>query len=353
MKERHSCTICILPETVPHISFDAQGVCNFCSEEKPMQIAGENTLKEILSARKGEIYDCVVPLSGGKDSTYILYYAVRVLNLKTIAVNFDSGFQADIAIQNMKHTCDVLNIPLEVYKADNKTQLAMLKEMLIISEKVASFYGFCGNCGTNIKTVAINVAKKYKVPFILWGGSISEKSEVKVTSLRIKIRNMPKRSWAELLFRFIKHYLYSIRQRVQMKVPLKYRFRPRSYIPIFSHRMPYKKTKFVSFFDYVKWDPIRMAKLLEEKVGWKYPVEREGRFDCQLHCLANHHWLQECGISADSLIYSKLIRQNLMSREDAILREKKIRETVEKESQEIIEKVGLKKYKMPSIGENV
>jgi hypothetical protein len=356
MKEIKLCTKCILPETLPNISFNEQGVCNFCLDRQPSSVLGETKLKEIVYSKKGDTYDCVVPISGGKDSTYILYYAVKILNLRAIAVNYDSGVQANLAMENIKNTCARLNVPLVVIKADYKTQVKMLKEMLLVSQSLGAFYGFCGNCGTNIKTVAINTAKKYKVPFILSGGTSSEQLRgAFVTSIRKTIRRAPKRTALVILLRFMKYFYLSTRQRMQMKVPLKYRFRPRAHMHITNNEtFPNKgtegnETRFINIYDYIEWDPLKTVSLLEEQIGWKHPSEREGRFDCLVHCMGNHKWLQECGVSSDGMIYSRLVSTNHMSREDAISRENNVKETVEKECLEIIEKLGLTRYRMPSI----
>jgi tRNA(Ile)-lysidine synthase TilS/MesJ len=348
MEETKRCSRCILPETFPGIAFNEQGVCNFCSNHRTVSVLGEAKLREILHAEKGRTYDCVVPISGGKDSTYVLYYAVKILNLKVIAVNYDSGFQCDLAIANAKHTCDILNVPLVVKKADYKTHAKMLKESLLVSEIVGTFFGTCGNCGVNIRTAAINTAKEYDVPFILEGSSIYEKTGthffvgLKGLVMKIPIMKAP-RSVLRLLFHMTKYCFYSIRQRIQMKVAIRYRFRPRCSVPF-----P-KKIGVIHFFDYVEWDTINKVSFLEEKLGWKYPGDHEHRFDCLLHCFISHRWLQDSGISSDGFTYSTLTRENRMKREDAISKEIATKERLEKECLESIEKVGLRDYKMPRI----
>lgn len=135
MEKMKRCTRCILPETFPGISFDEEGVCNFCLTHRSPPTLGEARLREILSAQKGERYDCVVPVSGGKDSTYILYYAVKVLGLRTIAVNYDSGFQSPLAAENARNACEMLDVPLVVIRAGRDRQMRMLREILAISPR--------------------------------------------------------------------------------------------------------------------------------------------------------------------------------------------------------------------------
>ena len=82
------CTKCILPDNYVGISFDDDGVCNFCNERKDHQYLGKEKLKEEINSiflkypdRK---YDCVVGLSGGRDSTYLLWYVVNEMNINPI-----------------------------------------------------------------------------------------------------------------------------------------------------------------------------------------------------------------------------------------------------------------------------
>ena len=73
------CKHCILPKEYPDIHFNEDGVCNYCQNYKQTNSLGEKALKEILNSKRNQNspYDCVVPISGGKDSVFILYYAVK------------------------------------------------------------------------------------------------------------------------------------------------------------------------------------------------------------------------------------------------------------------------------------
>jgi hypothetical protein len=67
------CSKCLLPETYPNISYNGDGVCNYCQNYTPIEYKGETKLEELLDTyrtrTKGEKYDCVVAVSGGRDST--------------------------------------------------------------------------------------------------------------------------------------------------------------------------------------------------------------------------------------------------------------------------------------------
>lgn len=103
-KERRRCSRCGLPSNFRNITFDKQGVCNFCRNHdqyidkfRRFSLAEKNFLEQV-EANKGKYqYDCAVGLSGGKDSTYVLYKLVKDYNLSVLAITFNNNFLNDTA----------------------------------------------------------------------------------------------------------------------------------------------------------------------------------------------------------------------------------------------------------------
>ena len=114
------CTRCIQDETVPGISFDDNGVCNYChlhDELCEMFPNGEKgtkqlnkIIKNIKQQSKNKEFDCVVGISGGRDSIYLLYNAVKVWKLRVLAVHSNDYFDNPIATENMRKAVEKLNI---------------------------------------------------------------------------------------------------------------------------------------------------------------------------------------------------------------------------------------------------
>ena len=96
------CSRCISDSTCPGIKFDQNGVCNFCHlhdkwvVEYPNDERGEEKLsrimKKIIRDGKGNKFDCVVGISGGRDSTYLLHLIVKKYKLRPLAMHFNDGF---------------------------------------------------------------------------------------------------------------------------------------------------------------------------------------------------------------------------------------------------------------------
>ena len=121
------CTKGVWDETIPGIVFDENGVSNFCKLQEVMMAAyprGEkgladwNTLVTAMKeAGRNSRYDCVVGVSGGVDSSYLLHLAIQY-GLRPLAVNLDNGFSSEIAVQNIYKVTTKLGVDLETYVID-------------------------------------------------------------------------------------------------------------------------------------------------------------------------------------------------------------------------------------------
>jgi len=360
------CSRCILPEKYIGISFDSEGVCNFCREYHPVhRNLGKDALSRLLHSRtRGGPYDCVVPLSGGKDSTFILHCIVRNLGLSPIALSYDSGFQTEFARENVRNACNRLGVPLIVVQAPGESQTRLLREWIQLSAKVGELYGPCGgNCEAILRTASIEAARRHRAPFVIWGSSALESKDyasyinrgkrlpgraarrLAHTASRLnslandwsKARRIPKMLYSHLGYHAVAYDLASISQRVNLGFPPRYALRPR-YVPPFTDTDP----QFVHFFDYVPWDSITGIKVLEDELNWRHPDGRESRFDCLVHCLGNHQHVGAYGISADGANYCNFIREGRMDREAAMRGESAVVGSIDDEVQELLERVGLK-----------
>lgn len=114
------CTRCILTETVPFISFDAQGVCNFCRLYKPIELQGEAALDALLAPHRKSNGrpDCVAALSGGRDSCFGLHYLVKHKGMRPITYTYDWGMVTDLARRNVSRVCASLGIENIIISAD-------------------------------------------------------------------------------------------------------------------------------------------------------------------------------------------------------------------------------------------
>ena len=176
-KKMRSCKKCLLPETYETLEIAEDGnSCNMCStyEFKKTEIDWESRKKMlddiILKYRDKYDYDCIIPFSGGKDSTYTLYYLMKEYKIKPLVVRFNHGFMRP------KHEENVNNV-LRKLGADfiNFTPNWQIVKKLML-ESFNRKTDFCWHCHTGIYSYPLQIALKFNVPLILWGEPLAEMS---------------------------------------------------------------------------------------------------------------------------------------------------------------------------------
>ena len=124
------CKRCIYDETLPNILFDENGICSYCrmiesleAEYKTGTPEGEEKFDRILdqikSDGRGKRYDCVIGVSGGTDSSWLIHHAVRTWGLRPLAVHYDNTWNSAIATINIHRVLKPLGVDLYTYVADN------------------------------------------------------------------------------------------------------------------------------------------------------------------------------------------------------------------------------------------
>jgi len=118
--ELKRCTKCILPETMPFIKFDDQGVCNYCRNYKTRnKPRPKDELFGLLEPyRRKDALDCIVPFSGGRDSCYGLHLIVYELKLKPVTYTYDWGMVTDLGRRNISRMCSKLGVENIIIAAD-------------------------------------------------------------------------------------------------------------------------------------------------------------------------------------------------------------------------------------------
>lgn len=106
------CTRCVLPETMPYISFNDVGVCNYCINYRPRNTPKpkEELFKLVEPFRRAHGNDCIVPFSGGRDSCYGLHLIVNELKMKPVTYTYDWGMVTDLGRRNISRMSAELGV---------------------------------------------------------------------------------------------------------------------------------------------------------------------------------------------------------------------------------------------------
>lgn len=168
------CTRCTEPETHETIVFDEEGVCNICRahEFKKKKIDWKDRKRQILELveqyRGRGSYDCIVPFSGGKDSTFTLWYVVKELGLKPLVVSFDHGFYRPRTLENNERTLRKLGSDFLKFRTDWK----IVRKLMLESLKRKGDFDWHAHVGCFV--YPMQIAVKFKIPLIFWGEASAE-----------------------------------------------------------------------------------------------------------------------------------------------------------------------------------
>lgn len=170
------CSRCIYDESIPKITFDAEGICNYCrlieqleqeygtGSEKGARLFTE-IVRKIKEAGKGKKYDCVVGVSGGTDSSFMLFQAVS-LGLRPLAVHYDNTWNSAIATENIRKMTKKLNVDLYTHVVHNKESDDIFRAFFL-----AGVPELDGPTDIALAEVLYRAANIYGVKYILEGHS--------------------------------------------------------------------------------------------------------------------------------------------------------------------------------------
>lgn len=163
------CTRCVMPETRPDLSLDAEGVCDACrSADLKEQIDWEARRAELQGilethrSREGSTYDCIIPSSGGKDSHYQTYVIKHVFGLNPLCVTWTPCHQTELGARNIRN--------LQRMGVD---YIQVTGNPLVNRRLVRLGFELVGDCcwpeHVGIFTVPVQVAVRYRIPLLVWG----------------------------------------------------------------------------------------------------------------------------------------------------------------------------------------
>ena len=298
------CSKCILTDAYPGLSFEDDGTCSMCSSNNVFVPSGEEHLIHILNSAKekkrGE-YDALVPLSGGKDSMYILHLAVNVYNLKVMTMTYDNGFVSRIAIENMERAVAKMNVKHVVCKTDETVLRKIYKNMLLRSGDI------CGACGIAIKASMFKVARDYKIPVILLGTSpLEEDSFLPDTTQDICRFKYIMREAGEITTKEMNDFLiYPDLNYFKLSIGKRTGRYAKEVRPLFYIKNPSDK---------------EMGEIIKREFDWQEDTTHEysKHFDCIVEPFTNYVRHQIYGYERRICQYSTMIRRGEITREKAL-----------------------------------
>ena len=315
------CSNCVMPETSETLIFDKDKKCSVCTQIKQKKAINwkqrEESLDLLIDQYRGKYeYDCIVPFSGGKDSTFTLWYLVTQKKLKPLVIRFDHNFYRKNHELNVQKVVSKLGVDFINYK----TNFEIVKKTMM--ESLIRRGDFCWHCHVGVSALPINIAIEKKVPLIFYGEPSSEYSSYndyeemeemdnerfnKVSNLGINAEDMYemiKERYPEqqINIRDLKPYMFpNPRELVENKI----------------------KSRFLG--NYIFWDVREQVEIIKKELGWQgdnvegipqdYDYEK---IECMMQGVRDYIKFLKRGFGRTAHLTSIDIRNNRMDRDKAL-----------------------------------
>lgn len=311
------CTKCLTPETHESITFDEQGVCSVCRqvEYKDGKINWAQKkveLTELIESHRGKYdYDCIIPFSGGKDSTWTLYYLMKEYKIKPLVVRFDHGFLRPNLNENTVSVLRNLGADFHTFTPNWKVvQKLMLQSFLEKGD-------FCWHCHTGIFSYPMWVALKYNVPLIFWGEPSAEYTSY-------YSYDQPEEVDEKRFNRFVNLGITAVDMAIRLGGNVDERdFKPYTYPPLKELRkLNYRS---VCLGSYIPWDVKMQSKVIADDLGWKGDLVENvpeqynyEKIECHMQGVRDYIKYIKRGYTRPTHLASIDIRHDRLTREEGL-----------------------------------
>ncbi len=261
------CTRCCIPETQHGVGFDEMGVCQACqSSEQKIHInwvereKAFRTILEEAKAAAGDNYDCIIPISGGKDSTYQLHVLTKVYGMKPLAVTFSHNWWSESGWYNLQNSLEIFNVD-HIAFTPNRGLINRLVKKSVEGIGDVSWHDHAG-----VGSFPLQVAVRFKIPLLIWGESLAE--------------NSGRATYADPVHAFDREYFIQQSARLRADEMVDTEVSARDLFPFTVPSQEEIDTVGVwglHLGDYLFWDDERQTEFLRDTYGWK-ETQMEGTY---------------------------------------------------------------------------
>ena len=347
MEDSKRCSRCVLPVSTPGLEFDNDNVCSDCRTYQKIVLKGEDALLAAIGehTNKGQEYDCIVNISGGRDSSYTILKMVKDYKLKVLAVNYKNPLAHPAARQNIANIQKILDVKLVSisYKPGFHEKLLRLNlRALLAKPDPAMVPMVCVSCKLMWKDI-LDIAGAHKVKLIVSGGNFYEQVSFK--------RFLLGGNQNQDLRNYYSKYVFGLAGRALRNVRF---LRPQTLIPTikgYLYNNPYspmvrirgRDLARIDLFHYIPWEEKEVLGRLQDELDWQYPSDGAGtwRFDCQISRLKDFFYMKTLGLTEKDDFYSRLIREGMITRSEALERLSTENEVVVDALKRLTETIGM------------
>jgi glutamine---fructose-6-phosphate transaminase (isomerizing) len=315
------CTKCVLPETFPHIKFDENGVCNFCSQYEFLQFKGHDSLENVVQQyrRYDGRPDCLVPISGGRDSCYGLHYIKTELKLNPVAYTYDWGMVTDLARRNTSRMCGALGVEHILISADIKTKRRYVRQNVLawLKHPVLGTIPLFMAGDKQFFYYAQMLKKQMGIDLAIFSFNRLERTDFKAafanadeSNKKSNLHEMTGLNKFQLMTYYAKEYVKNPAYINSSVIDTIFAF--------FSFYMIPKS--FEPLYDYIRWDEETVNNTLIKEYAWETAKDTDStwRIGDGTASFYNYIYYVMAGFSENDTFKSNQIREGMITREDAI-----------------------------------
>ena len=315
------CTKCVLPETMPFITFDKNGICNYCHNYNKIEYQGLEQLKKVVAPfRKKNKPDCLVAFSGGRDSSYMLHYIKTVLKMNPIAYSYDWGMLTDLGRRNQSRMTAKLGVEHILISADIEKKRNNIKkniEAWLKRPRLGTVPLFMAG-DKQYFHYANQLMKQMDIKLLFLGECPLEKTDFKTgfcgippkTKIKGKFYSISLMSKLQMIFYYFKEYLLNPSFINKSLWDTIWAFKSYYFI----------KHDFVSFYDYIKWDEKEINNTLTKQYNWETDPEinTTWRIGDGTAAFYNYIYYTMTGFTENDTFRSNQIRESIINRNKAL-----------------------------------
>jgi glucosamine--fructose-6-phosphate aminotransferase (isomerizing) len=317
------CTKCILPYTFPFIKFDEKGVCNYCNHYRPLKFKGIEQFKELCDRYRSKdgSPDCLLPFSGGRDSSYAIHYVKEELKMNPIAFSYDWGMITDLARRNQARMCGKLGIEHILISADIRTKRSNIRKNVLAWLK-----------RPNLGTIPLFMAGDKQ--YFYYSNLLMEQNNLKISILGENMLEATKFKSGfcgiEPNFEAEKTHSLSTPDKIKMALYYgkEYLLNPAYLNSSMLDTLDAFKSYYimqhqtVNIFDYLEWHEEEIEKAIIDNYDWETDPETitTWRIGDGTAAFYNYIYYFVAGFTENDTFRSNQIREGLMTRDKALQR---------------------------------
>lgn len=323
IKKLIRCTKCLLPETFPFIKYDSNGECNYCKnyvrQERSTSIAELEKLVKPYR-KSGNQPEVLIPISGGRDSMYVLHSVVKDLGLNAISYTYDWGMVTDLARRNIARVCGKLGVENIIVAADihwkrkniKNNILAWLKNpelgmipLFMAGDKFFFYHSY-------------KIKKELGIDLEIWGVNDLENTNFKTGFAGLKPEFEKEHIYSISLLNKLKLFSYVGKNVLQS--PGYINQSVMDSLGSFGARYFIPKEDYYHLFDFIKWEEKHIEETLFQKYDWEKSVDTDStwRIGDGTASFYNYIYTRVAGFSENDTFRSNQIREGMISREEGL-----------------------------------